>query len=206
MIVKIKSLKKVSKEIVNDDNKDKGDSKNDDNISLKSNQKPRKNSTEQLKYSENLLDKQIRDAKNTIELVKKHSELSAKSRAETDKMVKKILAENKDREEYGKKVDEVLKEYHTKEAQKASEEVEKFNKMINNDLDMSSEKSEIINKLIELYSLRQIYYLNQIDNSKANEKIDISLFKEIVELEKRLRELPQKGRGMFTSQKSLQNY
>ena len=62
-----------------------------------------------------------------------------------------------------------------------SKEVEKFNKMINNDLDMSGEKSEIINKLIELYSLRQIYYLNKIDNnSKANEKIDnVSIFSEI---------------------------
>ena len=53
-----KVLKKVSKEIVNDDNKDNGD-----NISLKSNQKPRKNITEQFKSSENLLDKEIRDAK-----------------------------------------------------------------------------------------------------------------------------------------------
>ena len=34
-----KVLKKVSKDIVNDDNKDNGDSKNNDNISLKSNQK-----------------------------------------------------------------------------------------------------------------------------------------------------------------------
>ena len=170
-----KVLKKVSKEIVNDDNKDNGD-----NISLKSNQKPRKSITEQLKSSENLLDKQISNAKKTIELVKKHCELSAKSIAETDKMVEEILANNKDREEYGKKVDEVLKEYYTKEAQSASKEVEEFNKMINNDLDMSSEKCEIINKLIELYSLIQIYYLNQIDNPKANEKIDnVSIFSEI---------------------------
>ena len=86
-----KVLKKVRKEIVNDDNKDTGD-----NISLKSNQKRRKNITEQLKSSENLLDKQIRDAKN------------------------------KDREKYKKKVDE------TKEAQSASKEVGKFNKMVNN--------------------------------------------------------------------------
>ena len=45
--------------------------------------------------------------------------------------------------------------------------------MINDNLDMSSGKSEIINKLIELYSLIQIYYLNKIDNDlKANENID----------------------------------
>ena len=36
---------------------------------------------------------------------------------------------------------------------------------------MSSEKSEIINKLIELYSLKRIYNLNKIENNlKANEK------------------------------------
>ena len=70
-------------------------------------------------------------------------------------------------------------------------------------LDMSSEKSEIINKLIELYSLIQIYYLNKIDNNlKANESIDnISIESDIMKLEKKLRELSKKGRGMFTSQK-----
>ena len=152
-----------------------------------------------------MLDKQISDAKKTLELVKKHSELSAKSRAETDKMVEELRAKNKAREEYGKKVDEIPKEHYTKEAQMASEELEKFNKMINNDLDMSGEKSEIINKLIELYSLRQIYYLNEIDNnSKANEKINnIPSSSEISKLKKRLRELPKKGSGMFTSQKEF---
>ena len=35
-------------------------------------------------------------------------------------MVEEIRAKNKDREEYGKKVDEVFKEYYTKEAQSAS--------------------------------------------------------------------------------------
>ena len=76
--------------------------------------------------------------------------------------------------------------------------------MINDNLDMSSEKSEIINKLIELYSLIQIYYLNKIDNLKANEKIDgISIGSEIRELEKRLRDLSKKGSGVFTSQKEF---
>ena len=70
---------------------------------------------------------------------------------------------------------------------------------------MSSEKSETINKLIELYSLIQIYYLNKIDNNlKANEKIDsISIGSEIRELEKRLRDLSKKGSGVFTSQKEF---
>ena len=67
---------------------------------------------------------------------------------------------------------------------------------------MSGENSEIINKLIELCSLIQIYYLDKKDNNlKENEKIDnISLFREI---RKRLRELHQKVSGMFTSQKEL---
>ena len=70
---------------------------------------------------------------------------------------------------------------------------------------MSSEKSEIINKFIELYSLIQIYYLNKIDNNlKVNENIDnISIGSEIKELEKRLRDLPKKGSGVFTSQKEF---
>ena len=107
--------------------------------------------------------------------------------------------------EYDRKVDKVLKEYYTKEAQRASKEVEKFNKMINDNLDISSEKSKIINKLIELNSLIQIYNLNKIDNKlKANKKIDnISIESEIRELEKRLRDLPKKGSGVFTSQKEF---
>ena len=72
---------------------------------------------------------------------------------------------------------------------------------------MSSEKNEIINKLIELYSLIQIYYLNKTHNNlKANENIDnILIESEIRELEKRLRDLPKKGGGVFTSQKEFAN-
>ena len=120
-------------------------------------------------------------------------------------MIKELHAEIKDREEVNKNTDKALKKYYTKEAQRASEEIEKYNKMINYNLDMSSEKSEIINKLIELHSLIQIYYLNKIDNNlKANENIDnTSIERDIMKLEKRLRELPKKGRGMFTSQKEF---
>ena len=72
---------------------------------------------------------------------------------------------------------------------------------------MSSEKSEIINKLIELYILIQICYLNKIDNNlKANKNIDnISIKSQIRELEKRFRDLPKKGSGVFTSQKEFEN-
>ena len=117
-------------------------------------------------------------------------------------MIKELRAKIKDREEVSKNTDKLLKENYTKEAQKASEEIEKCNKMINDNLDMSSEKSEIINKLIELYSSIQICYLNKIDNNlKVNENIDnISIESDIWKLKKRLRELPKKGRGVFTSQ------
>ena len=92
----------------------------------------------------------------------------------------------------------MLKEYYTKEAQRAFEEVEKFNEIINDNPDMSSEKSEMINRLIELYGLRRLYYLNNVDNnSKANEKIDdVSTGRKISELKKRLRDLPKKGSGV----------
>ena len=77
------------------------------------------------------------------------------SRAKTDKTIKELSAEIKDREEVSKKTNEALKEYFTWEAQRAYKEIEKYNKIINDNLDMSSEKSEIINKLIELHSLNK---------------------------------------------------
>ena len=127
------------------------------------------------------------------------------SRAKTDKTIKKLSAEIKDREEVSKNTDKKFKEYYAKEAQGASKEIEKYNKMINDNLDMSSEKSEIINKLTELHSLIQIFYLNKIDNNlEANENINnILIEKDIRKLEKRLRELSKKGRGVFTSQKEF---
>ena len=75
-------------------------------------------------------------------------------RAKTDKTIKELSAELKVREEVSKNKDKKLKECYTKVAQRVSEEIEKYNKIINDNLDMSSEKSEIINKLIELYSLK----------------------------------------------------
>ena len=155
-----------------------------------------------MKAFKNLSNKQVRDAKKTLELSQKYSELNAKSKAKTDKLIEEIITKNKAKKEASKNIDKVLKQYYTKEAQRASKEVEKFNKMINDNLDMPSEKSEIINKLIELYSLIQIYYLNKIDNNlKANENVDnISIESEIRGLEKRLRDLSKKGSGVFTSQ------
>ena len=126
-------------------------------------------------------------------------------RDKTDKTIKELSAEFKDREEVSTNTDKALKEYYTYEAQKASEKIEKFNKIINDNLDMSSEKSEIINKLIELHSLIKICNLNKIDNNlKANENINnISIRGDIIKLEKRLRELSKKGMGVFTSQKEF---
>ena len=45
--------------------------------------------------------------------------------------------------------------------------------------------------------------MNKIDNNlKANENINnISIESDVMKLEKRLREIPKKGRGVFTSQK-----
>ena len=126
-------------------------------------------------------------------------------RAKTDKTIKELSAELKDREEISKKADEALKKYHEYEAKIASEKAEKYNKIINDNFDMLSEKSEIINKLIELYSLKQIYNLSELDNNlKANENINItSIRDDIMKLEKRLRGLPKNGRGVFTSQKEF---
>ena len=196
-------LKKVSKETVNDDNKNDDNKNNDNKIFFKLFKKHA--DLKKMKAFKNLSNKQVRDAKKTLELIKKYSELNTKSIAETDKQTEEIIANNKAKEEASKNIDKVIKEYYTKEAQRVSKEIEKFNKMINGNLNMSSEKSEIINKLIELYSLIQIYYLNKMDNNlKANKNIDnISIGSEIRELEKRLRDLPKKGSGVFTSQKEF---
>ena len=77
--------------------------------------------------------------------------------------------------------------------------------MINDNLDISSEKSEIINRLKELYRLIELYHLNEIDdNLEINEKIDnILIRREINQLEKRLTDLPKKGSGVFTLQKEF---
>ena len=86
-----------------------------------------------MEASENLFNKQF---KEILELDKKHME----SRAKTDKTIKELSTEIKDREEVSKNTNKALKEYYTKEAQRASKEIEKYNKIINDNLDMSSEK------------------------------------------------------------------
>ena len=48
-----------------------------------------------MEASENLLNKQVSDAKKFLKLVKKESNLHAKNRAKTDELVKKILAKIK---------------------------------------------------------------------------------------------------------------
>ena len=82
----------------------------------------------------------------------------------------------------------MLKEYYAREAQRASEKVEKFHKMINDNLDMSNEKGEIINRLKELYQMLQLHYLNKVDDHlETNERIDNTLINsEISELSENL--------------------
>ena len=162
-----------------------------------------------MKASKNLSNKQVSDAKKTLELSKKYSELNAKSITKTDEQIEEIIDKNKAKEEASKDIDKVLKEYYKNEAQRMSKEIEKFDNMINDNLDMSSEKSDIINKLIELYSLIQIYYLNKTDNNlKAYKKnIDnISIESKIREFEERLRDIPKKGSDVFTSQKEFAKF
>ena len=68
---------------------------------------------------------------------------------------------------------------------------------------MTSKKSEIKNKLIELYNLKRIYYLNKVNNnSERNEAINIALLNsDINELEKRLRD--QEGSAIITLEKEF---
>ena len=152
-----------------------------------------------MKASENLFNKQVSDAKKFLKLVKKESKLNAKNRAKIDKLIEKILANNKAREEDSKNIDEMIKKHDKNEAQRSFEEIKKSNKIIRDNPNMSSEKSEIINKLIKLHSLKQTYYLNKANNkSEKNKETDITLLdREITELEKVFRD--QRGSGVFTS-------
>ena len=63
-----------------------------------------------------------------------------------------------------------MKKYYKDEVQDAFKEIEKLNEMINDNPDMSSEKREIINELTELYNLKNLYYLNKIDNNLEKNK------------------------------------
>ena len=63
-----------------------------------------------------------------------------------------------------------MKKYYKDNVQDAFKEIEKFNKMTNDNPDISSEKREIINELIELYNLKNLYYLNKIDNNLEKKK------------------------------------
>ena len=83
----------------------------------------------------------------------------------------------KARKEYIKNTDEILKnaresimKENKENAERSIKEIEKFNKMINDNPDMSSKKKEIINELIELYNIRHLYYLNIIDNKLEQNK------------------------------------
>ena len=49
-------------------------------------------------------------------------------------------------------------------------EIEKLDKMINNNLDMSREKSKILNRLKELYGLEKLYYSNKINENLEMDK------------------------------------
>ena len=152
-----------------------------------------------MKASENLLNKQVSDAKKFLKLVKKEGKLNAKNRAKIDEIIQEILAKNKAREEDSKKIDEMIKKHDKNEAQRSFEEIKKFNKIISDNPNMSSEKSEIINKLIKLYSLKETYYLNKVNNnSEKNKETDMTLLnREIAELEKIFRD--QRGSSVFIS-------
>ena len=155
-----------------------------------------------MKASENLFNKQVSDAKKFLKLVKKESKLDAKNRGKTDKLIEEILAKNKAREEDSKHIDEIIKKHNKNEAQRSFKEIKHFNKIISDNPNMSSEKSEIINKLIKLHSLKETYLNKSNNNSEKNKETDITLLdRERTELEKFFRD--QRGSGVFTSKTNL---
>ena len=100
--------KKVSKEIVNNDNKKISKEIVNDDATKKSNQKSKENVTERIKKmeaSENLFNQQFRNGKDILELTKKYKETNARK----NKLIKELHAKIKDREEVSKKADEAFK-------------------------------------------------------------------------------------------------
>ena len=153
-----------------------------------------------MKVCENLLTKQVSDAKKILKLEK--IRLDAKNRAKTDKIVKKILAKSKAREEDSKNRDEIIRKYDKNEVQRSFEKIKILNKIISGNPNISIEKSEIINKLIKLHSLKETYYLNkENNNSEKNEETDITLLnREITELEKTLRDQGSSGAFIYQNE------
>ena len=101
-------------------------------------------------------------------------------------MIKKRLEKNMLKRDY-----ESMKKYYKDEVQGAFKEIEKLNKLINDNPDMSSEKSEIT----ELYNLKNLYYLNKIDNNlEKNKEINYkAINSKITDL--RLKLIMHKGKG-----------
>ena len=106
-----------------------------------------------MKTSENLLYKKVSNSKKFLKLVEKESKLNAKNIAKTDKIIEEILAKNKAREEDSKNIDEMIRKNDENEAQRSFERIKILNKIISDNPNISSEKSEIINKMIKLHSL-----------------------------------------------------
>ena len=92
-------------------------------ISLEANQKAEKKRTDQIKQvekikaSENLLNKQVSDAKKILKIVKKDSKLNAESMAKTDDLLKKYLLSLKIKKKIIKRLMKRLKNI-TKKKQK----------------------------------------------------------------------------------------
>ena len=170
---------KLTNALKREDNKDDSESSennsgnnSENNSGNNSGNNTGNNSGNNIYYDKKLVD----ESKNFLEKTKKYDK--DKKYTSVNEVLKRFDASAED----DRKTNEILKKYYAEEAQKVPKGVEKFNKMINDSLDMSSGKSEIINRLIELY------HLNKIDNNiKANENIDnISINREIHELEKKI--------------------
>ena len=86
------------------------------------------NSGNNIYYDKKLVD----ESKDLLEKIKKYDK--DKKYISTDEVLKRLNARSEDY----RKTNEILKTYYAEEAQRASKEVEKFNKMVNDNLDMSS--------------------------------------------------------------------
>ena len=136
-------LKKLNKKLFRPFNSENnGDKDEDDSENNENNSEGSRNNSGKINTSSELLQK-INESKEFLKTIKKYDK--NKKYTSADEVLKKLNARSEDNE----KVNEVLKKYYEKEAQRTSEGVEKFNKMINDNPDMSSEKSETINRIVQ---------------------------------------------------------
>ena len=129
-----KNFFKLANAMRSKDNEDDSESSGNNSESSVNNNESSGNNNESSGNNNDYNKELVDESKELLKTIEKNDK--DKKNISVDKLVKKLNPKAED----DRKINEKLKEYDIKEAQRASEKVEKFNKMINDNLDMPSEK------------------------------------------------------------------